>query len=102
MHRHIEHAYDALWDEPQRIHRIHMRLLAQGDVKLERSLRRGSLEDDKNIDKLLDFEEQLTHSKQRSVLRLIRHGVKIENLMDALLELQTERIGAELSKEVNV
>ena len=56
MHQHIEHAYDALWDEPQRIHRIHTRLLAQGDV-MERSLRRGSLEDDKNIDKLLDFEE---------------------------------------------
>jgi hypothetical protein len=50
----------------------------------------------------LDFEEQLTHSKQRSVLRLNRYGVKIENLMDALLKLETERIGAELSKEVNV
>jgi hypothetical protein len=50
----------------------------------------------------LDFEEQLTHSKQRSVLRLNRYGVKIENLMDALLKLETERIGAELSKEVNM
>jgi hypothetical protein len=36
MHRHIEHAYDPLWAEHQRIHRIHIRLLAQGDV--ERSL----------------------------------------------------------------
>ena len=102
MYRHIEHAYDALWAEHQRIHRIHIRLLAQGDVKLERSLKRGSLEDDKYIDQLLDFEEQLTHSKQRSVLRLNRYGVKIENLMDALLKLETERIGAELSKEVNL
>jgi hypothetical protein len=93
MHRHIEHAYDALCAEHQRIHRIHIRLLAQGDVKLERSLRRGSLEDDKYIDTLLDFEEQVTYPKQRSVLRLNRYGVKIENLMDALLKLETKRIG---------
>jgi hypothetical protein len=56
---------------------------------------RGRLEDEKYIDKLLDYEEELTRSKQRSVLRLNRYGVKIENLMDALLKLDTERIGAE-------
>lgn len=56
---------------------------------------RGRLEDEKYIDKLLDYEGELTRSKQRSVLRLNRYGVKIENLMDALLKLDTERIGAE-------
>jgi len=56
---------------------------------------RGRLEDEKYIDKLLDCEEELTRSKQRSVLRLNRYGVKIENLMDALLKLDIERIGAE-------
>ena len=96
MHRHIGRAYDALWAEHQRIHRIHIRLLAQGAEKLERSLSHGNLEDGKYIDKLLDLEEGLTRSKQRSVRRLNRYGVKIENLMDALLKLDKQRIGAEL------
>jgi hypothetical protein len=94
-YRNLTRAYDALWAEHQRIHRIHVRILARGNVKLERRLMRGRLEDEKYIDKLLDYEEELTRSKQRSVLRLNRYGVKIENLMDALLKLDTERIGAE-------
>jgi hypothetical protein len=94
-YRNLTRAFDALWAEHQRIHRIHVRILARGNVKLERRLMRGRLEDEKYIDKLLDYEEELTRSKQRSVLRLNRYGVKIENLMDALLKLDTERIGAE-------
>jgi hypothetical protein len=95
-YRNLTRAYDALWAEHQRIHRIHVRILARGNVKLERRLMRGRLEDEKYIDKLLDYEEELTRSKQRSVLRLNRYGIKIENLMEALLKLDTDRIRAEL------
>jgi len=48
---------------------------------------RGKLEDSKYLDELLDHEERLTCPQQRSVLKLNRYGVKIENLIDALLKL---------------
>jgi len=48
---------------------------------------RGKLEDSKYLDDLLDHEERLTRPQQRSVLKLNRYAVKIENLMDALLKL---------------
>lgn len=87
MQRNIQRAYEALWAEHQRIHRIHVKVLAQGDVELERSLVRGKLEDGKYQDELLDYEELLPRPQQRSVLKLNRYGVRIENIMDTLLKL---------------
>jgi len=87
VHQNIERAYDALWTEHQRIHRIHVKILSQGDRKVERKLMRGKLEDSKYLDDLLDHEERLTRPQQRSVLKLNRYAVKIENLMDTLLKL---------------
>lgn len=87
VRRNIGHAYDALWAEHQRIHRIHVKIVSRGDRKLERKLMRGKLEDSKYLDELLDHEERLTCPQQRSVLKLNRYGVKIEKLMDALLKL---------------
>jgi hypothetical protein len=65
VHGNIERAYDALWAEHQRIHRIHVKTLAQGDDKLERRLMRGKMEDGKYQDELLDYEERLPRSEQR-------------------------------------
>ena len=56
MHRDIERAYDALWAERQRIHRIHVKTLAQGDHQVERRLMRGKMEDGKYQDELSDYE----------------------------------------------
>ena len=43
MHRNISRAYDAIGAEHERIRRIHMRILSQGDPKLERRLLRANL-----------------------------------------------------------
>lgn len=94
MNRNINRALDALWAEHQRIHRVHVRILAQGDTELERQLMRGKLEDSKYLDALLDREERLTRQRQQSVVRLNRYGVKIENLMGALLKLNESAPGA--------
>lgn len=88
MHRNIERAYDALWAEDQRIHGIHVKILAQGDHKLERRLMKGKLEDGKYLDVILDYEEQLPRAEQRRVRKLTRYGLKIEKLMDALVRLK--------------
>lgn len=87
MQRNIQRAYDALWAEHQRIHRIHVKVLAQGDVELERRLMRRKLEGRKYLDELLDHEEALTRQRQRSIVKLNRYGVRIEDLMNALLKL---------------
>ena len=89
MERHINRAYDALWAEHQRIHRIHVKVLAQGDPKVERKLLQGRLEDSKYQDKLLDYEEKLSRPLQRKICKLTSYGVKIEKLMDALLRLNS-------------
>ena len=88
MHRNIERAYDALWAEHQRIHRIHVKILAQGNRKLERRLMRRRLEDSKYLDELLDHEEQLTRPKLRRAYQLTSYGARIERLMDSLLRLK--------------
>jgi hypothetical protein len=88
LRRNIDRAYDALWAEHQRIHRIHVKILAQGNRKLERRLMQRRLEDSKYLDELLDHEERLTRHKQRQVCRLTSYGVRIEKLMDALLRLK--------------
>jgi hypothetical protein len=63
MRRNIERAYDALWAEYQRIHRIHIMMLAQGDLNLERRLGRGKLDNSKYLDdELLDQEERFSMS----------------------------------------
>jgi len=88
VHGNIERAYDALWAEHQRIHRIHVKILVHGDHKLERRLMKGKMEDGKYLDELLDYEEQLPRPEQRRVRKLTRYGLKIEKLMDALVRLQ--------------
>jgi len=93
VNRNISRACEALWAEHQRIHRIHVKILAQGDIKLERKLVRGNLEDSKYLDELLDHEEQLTRKRQRSVVKLNRYGVRIEDLMDSLLKLNESAPG---------
>jgi hypothetical protein len=88
LRRNIERAYDALWAEHQRVHRIHVKILAQGNRKLERRLMRRRLEDSKYLDELLDHEERLTRPKQRQACQLTRYGARIERLMDSLLRLK--------------
>lgn len=88
MQRNIERAYDALWAEHQRIHRIHVKILAQGNRKLERRLMWRKLEDSKYLDELLDHEEQLTRPKRRQAYQLTSYGARIERLMDSLLRLK--------------
>jgi hypothetical protein len=87
MRRNIERAYDALWAEHQRIHRIHIMILAQGDLKLERRLGRGKLGNSKYLDELLDHEDRLSLRQRRTVYKLNSYGVKVEELMNALLKL---------------
>ena len=94
MNRNINRACDALRAEHERIHRIHVKMLAQGDIKLERRLMRGTLENSKYLDELLDHEERLTRKQQRSVVKLNRYGMRIEDLMYALLELSESAPGA--------
>jgi hypothetical protein len=94
VQRNIRRAYNALWAEHQRIHRIHVKVLAQGDVELERRLMRRKLEDSKYLDELLDREEHLTRQQQRSIVKLNRYGVKIEDLMDELSKLNESAPGA--------
>ena len=69
-------------------------MVAQGDVKLERSLMRRTLENSKYLDELLDHEERLTRKQQRSVVKLNRYCIRIDDLMDALLELSESAPGA--------
>jgi hypothetical protein len=88
VHRNIERAYGALWAEHQRIHGIHVKILAQGDHTLERRLMRGRLEDGKYLDELLDYEEQLPRAEQRCVRKLTRYGLKIEKLLDTLVRFK--------------
>ena len=83
-----------MWAEHQRLHRIHVKVLAQGDIELERRLMRGKLEDNKYLDELLDHEERLTRPQQRSIVKVNRYGVKIEDLMNALLRVNESAPGA--------
>jgi len=87
MHRNISRAYDALWAEHERIRRIHMRILAQGDPKLERRLLRANPDSSKHHDEVLLYEERLSRPQRRRVLKLISYGVKIERVMETLLKL---------------
>lgn len=87
MRQNLVRACNALWAEHQRIHRIHVKILARGDARLERRLMRGSLDDSKYLDQLLDHEERLSRTKQRCVFKLNRYGVKIEKLIDAVMRL---------------
>ena len=87
MHRNISRAYDALWAEHERIRRIHMRILSQGDPRLERQLLRANSDDRKHHDEVLLYEERLSRPQRRRVLKLISYGSKIERVMETLLKL---------------
>jgi len=76
-------------------------MVAQGDVKLERSLMRRTLENSKYLDELLDHEERLTRKQQRSVVKLNRYGIGIEDPMDALVELSESAPGAKAWQSPN-
>ena len=87
MHRNISRAYDALWAEHERIRRIHMRILSQGDPKLERRLLGANPDDSKHYDEVLLYEERLSRPQRRRVLKLISYGSKIERVLETLLKL---------------
>jgi hypothetical protein len=87
MQRNIARAYDALWDEHQRVRGVCIKILAQGDRSLERRLLRAKPEDPKHIDEVLVYEDRLSRPERRRILRLNRYGRKIEKLMEALLRL---------------
>ena len=55
---------------------------------------RRKLEDRKYLDELLDHEERLTRQQQRSIVKLNRYGVKIEDLMNALSGVNESAPGA--------
>ena len=87
MHRNISRAYDALWAEHERIRRIHMRILSQGDPKLERRLLRANPDSSKHHDEVFLYEERLSRPERRRVLKLISYGSKIERVMETLFKL---------------
>jgi hypothetical protein len=87
MQRNIARAYDALWAEHQRVRGVCMKILAQGDGKLERSLLRAKQDDDAHHEEVLLYEERLSVPQRRRISRLNSYGRKIEKLMDALLKL---------------
>ena len=87
MQRNIARAYDALWDEHQRVRGVCIKILAQGDRSLERRLLRAKPEDPKHIDEVLVYEGRLSRPERRRILRLNSYGRKIEKLMDTLLKL---------------
>jgi len=88
MRRNISRAYDALWAEHERIRRIHMRILSQGDPKLERRLLRANPNSSKHHDEVLLYEERLSRRQRRRVLKLVSYGLEIERVMEILLKLR--------------
>jgi hypothetical protein len=87
MHRNIARAYDCLKNEHDRIRAACVRILSQGDKRLERELLRANLDSPRHHDEMLLYEERLSRSQRRSVLDLNRYGRKIERIMNALLRL---------------
>jgi hypothetical protein len=87
MHRNIARAYNALWAEHKRIRAIHMKILAQGDPKLERRLLRANLDDNMHHNEVLDYEERLSRPQRRRALKLNSYGREIEQVMETLLRL---------------
>jgi hypothetical protein len=87
MRRNIARAYSALWAEHKRIRRIHMKILAQRDRRLERRLMRADMDDKRHWNEVLDCEENLSRSKRRQALKLNAYGRKIEQVMETLLRL---------------
>ena len=87
MQRNIARAYDALWAEHERVRAICIKILAQGELSLERRLLRAKPENPKHLDEVLVYEERLSRPERRRILGLNRYGRKIEKLMDALLKV---------------
>jgi hypothetical protein len=87
MQRNIARAYDALWVEHQRVRVVCIKILAQGELSLERRLLRAKPENPKHLDEVLLYEDRLSRPERRRILGMNRYGRKIEKLMDALLKL---------------
>lgn len=87
MHRNVARAYDALWAEHERIRRSHMKVLSQGDRQLERRLLRANPDDKRHHNEVLLYEERLSRPQRRRTMEFCSYGKKIEEIMEALLEL---------------
>jgi hypothetical protein len=87
MHRNITRAYNALWAEHGRIRGIHMKILSQGDPKLERRLLRANPDNSRHQNEVLLYEERLSRPQRQRVLKLNSYGRKIEQVIEILLRL---------------
>ena len=87
MHANVARAYDRLQAEHGRVRTVCIRILSQGDKRLERSLLRADMDDEKHLDQMLLYEERLSGPQRQKVLDLNRYGRKIERIMASLLSL---------------
>jgi len=87
MHHNVARAYDYLQAEHNRVRAACIKILAQDDEQIERTLLRACMDDEKHLDELLLYEERLSKPERRQVLEFNRYGRKIERIMDSLLRL---------------
>jgi len=73
--------------EHHRVRAAHMKILAQGDARLERKLVKAREDDETHIEEVLICEERLSAPQRRKVYKLSSYGRKIEKVIDALLKL---------------
>jgi len=87
MHGYVARAYDHLQAEHGRVRAVCIRILSQGDKRLERTLLRADMGDEKHLDQMLLYEERLSRPERQKILDLNRYGRKIERIMASLLKL---------------
>jgi len=87
MHRNIARAYDYLLAEHGRVRAVCIRILSQSDKRLERTLLRADMNDEKHLDEMLLYEGRLSRPERRKILDLNCYGRKIERIMASLLRL---------------
>ena len=87
MHHNVARAYDYLQAEHRRVRTVCIKILSQDDKRIERTLLRANMDDEKHLDEMLLYEDRLSKPERRQVLELNRYGRKLERIMDSLLKL---------------